>query len=285
MRTVFLLLLLASGAGAYGQQEDRCAFGEGTAVRQVAGFQVSIAPYRDEEDPDRLECTAVIRSPDDKVIFSEHDSGFAMLLAGDVNGDGTPDVVLEAFSGGAHCCWTYYVVSLGSEPAPLKTLENAYPVTFQRNAKSGRIEIVAADGAFDYFDGACHPCSPHARVYLRLDDRSLVDASAEHVADYDEIIRASRQALTSEALQKLRALRDQPTDTPGMIEVAQNALTVVLAYLYSGREAQAHQELQSMWPEYDQERMWELILAARQNGILSNTTRNEKSYLRTTNLR
>lgn len=271
MRTIFLLLLFASGASAYGQQEDRCVFGEGTAVRQVAGFQVNIAPYRDEEDSDCPECSAVIRSPNDKIIFSEHDSGLALLLTGDVNGDGIPDVVLEAFSGGAHCCWTYYVVSLRSEAGPLKVFENAYPVSFARDATSGRIEIVTADGAFDYFDGACHPCSPHARVYLRLDGRNLVDVSAEHLADYDQIIHSSRQALTPEDLQKLRALREQPTDTPGMIEVAQNALTMVLAYLYSGREAQAHQELENMWPEYDQERMWELILVARQNGILSYT--------------
>ena len=131
MRTVFLTLLLVSGASAAPQQENSCAFGEGTVTRQVAGFQVSIAPHRDEEDPDRPECSAVIRSPDDKVIFSEHDAGFAMILAGDVNGDGIPDVVLEAFSGGAHCCWSYHIVSLGAEPGVLRTFENQYPVKFR----------------------------------------------------------------------------------------------------------------------------------------------------------
>ncbi len=46
---------------------------------------------------------------------------------------------------------------------------------------------------------------------------------------------------------------------------------IVLAYLYSGREAQARQALQELWPPFDQERIWNLILETRHNGILRYT--------------
>jgi hypothetical protein len=50
-----------------------------------------------------------------------------------------------------------------------------------------------------------------------------------------------------------------------------NALMIVFAYLYSGREEQAHQTLRDLWPPFDQERIWNLILEARRNGILCYT--------------
>ena len=52
------------------------------------------------------------------------------------------------------------------------------------------------------------------------------------------------------------------------MEARYNALMIVFAYLYSGREKQAHQALQDLWPPFDQERIWNLILETRHNGIL-----------------
>lgn len=47
------------------------------------------------------------------------------------------------------------------------------------------------------------------------------------------------------------------------------ALAVMFAYLYSGREEQAWQALNVMWPVNDRARIKELILKTRAEGILS----------------
>ena len=272
MRIAILALLIATAGNCFAAEEKNCSFGTGTVTKRVAEFQIRISPYRDKDNPDFPQCRAVIRSPDGKVIFSEHDSGFAIALLGeDVNGDGVPDVVLEAYSGGAHCCWTYYIISLGAKPGPLRSFENQLPVSFDRNNSTGRIEISTWDGAFDYFDGVCHPCSPVPPVFLRLDGKDLIDVSSQHLDAYDRVIGERRKALTPEGLQRLRAIKENPSDAEGMSAIVSNALSIVVAYLYSGREAEAHQEVQDMWPTFDQERIWKLILETRENGILSNT--------------
>ncbi len=106
MRHICFFLLAAACNCFAAQDKPACSFGEGSVTRQVAGFEIRIAPYRDKENPGLPQCRAVIRDASRKIVFSGHDSGFAIVLAGeDVNGDGAPDAVLEAYSGGAHCCW------------------------------------------------------------------------------------------------------------------------------------------------------------------------------------
>src|ERR1700694_1933196 len=106
LATILFCLVLASGIPAYATRRSECRQGRGSVTRKIHGFKIQISPFPDKSNPDLDECEAEIYDQRGEVIFSEHDWGFTILLAGvDVNGDGTPDVVLEAFSGGMHCCW------------------------------------------------------------------------------------------------------------------------------------------------------------------------------------
>ena len=276
MRAIFLLcLVFAPGIPAYAAGEPACSQGEGSVTRKLEGFELQIAPYPDANNPDLDECEAEIYDPRGDVIFSEHDWSFAIELAGvDVNGDGIPDVVLEAYSGGAHCCWTYYFLSLGSQPGLITKFENNRDASFLEDEKTRRIYLEIPDGAFDYFDEVCHACSPFPLVYLRLDGTNWVDVSREYVQDYEEIIRDSQKSLTAGKRQRLRALKEKPSDARPIERARYHALTIVFAYLYSGREGQAHQALRELWPPFDQERMWKFILETRHNGILCYTRKN-----------
>src|SRR6266851_8337942 len=106
MRLAILFsLVLASGIPVYAANEPACWKGVGSVTKKLDGFEIQISPYPDKDNPDLDECEAEVYDPRGDVIFSEHDSSFVIELAGvDVNGDGIPDVVLEAFSGGMHCC-------------------------------------------------------------------------------------------------------------------------------------------------------------------------------------
>ena len=252
-----------------GKTKTLCSEGEGQARKKVAGFQLVITPLPDNTIPSESECQAEVIDPKNNVIFDVNDASFSIAFSGrDVNG--APHLVLESYSGGAHCCWTYYILSLGSKPGMLVKLENYRDVSFYKN-KNGRIELATLDGAFDYFDEVCHACGPFPLVYLSLDGANLVDISHEYVQDYDAIIRDSQRALTAAQRQRLRALKEKPTDAEPIERPRYHALTIVFAYLYSGREKQARQALQELWPPFDQERIWNLILETRRNGILCYT--------------
>lgn len=45
-------------------------------------------------------------------------------------------------------------------------------------------------------------------------------------------------------------------------------LTIALAYLYSGRDAQAWKSIDEMWPSFDRERIKSLILKTWAEGLL-----------------
>src|SRR5258708_3566762 len=271
---VSLVVLLAiAGGNPASAAAKGCMHGHGRVSKKLTGgFEIRISPNRDKVDLDDPECRAVVLDVNRKTIFAENDWGFSIEVAGsDVNGDGIPDVVLEAYSGGAHCCWTYYVISLGSKPGLIAKFENNRDAAFFWDDGDRRIEILTRDGNFDYFDGLCHGCTPFPLVYLRLDGTTLVDISPSCVDDYDEIISQNQKALTAPDFQHLRALKENPSDDEESRETIYKALTIVFAYLYSGREVQARQALQNMWPAFDQERMWKLIEETRRDGILRYT--------------
>lgn len=265
-----LLICLASAKPSFASKHNACV--EGHSVKNLQNGQVEFTPTDDDTYVSGHRCRSVVRDSAKNEIFAETDAAFSLVLAdADVNGDGAPDLVLESFSGGAHCCWTYYIISLGAKAGLLAKLENERGAAFVRNA-NGRIDIETQDGAFDYFDGACHACTAFPLVYLRLEGAKFVDAGSEHLAAYDEIIANSQKALSDEQRQELRSLKSKPTEDEGLDDRSvRNALDIVLAYLYSGREQQARQALRELWPASDQQRIWNLILEKRRAGMLSYT--------------
>jgi hypothetical protein len=156
---VIVLLPLAAGHPAWAAGADSCFFGNGSVTKQVAGFQTKISPYHHKDFPHEG-CRAVVRDQNRKVVFSEHDFGFSIALLGeDVNGDGVPDVVLEAYSGGAHCCWTYYIISLGQKPGLLKAFGNQLGTRFAHNEKKSPPGMAPLIPSMD--------CAIHAVPFLK----------------------------------------------------------------------------------------------------------------------
>jgi hypothetical protein len=114
---------------------------------------------------------------------------------------------------------------------------------------------------------------------MRLDGDSLVDLGAEHRADYDREIEKARSELTPEERDKLK----NSTYSQGMLfdqlPTVQKVLTIVLNYLYSGRQDDAWHALDEMWPPADKERVEKLILERRSRGLLSQMSEKPKAGL------
>jgi hypothetical protein len=106
----------------------------------------------------------------------------------------------------------------------------------------------------------------------------LLEASSEFRGFFDDVIKRVRARVNPDLLRDFKAsdgrLQARP-DSPPLELVRLNklravkiqALEVVWAYLYSGREKEAWQSLAEMWPAGDQERIREEILKARARGI------------------
>jgi hypothetical protein len=269
--SVPLAILVAFASGSTSAAErDRCFGGDRFVKREIAGFRLTISRYHDATLPSIYqECRAVVRDIQQHVIFSGHDPGMALIVAGqDVNGDGAPDLVLEGDSGGNHGTRTYYVISLGQTPGRVAQFDtDAVPANFIQNQSSHRMEIRTWDGNFFMFDGMSAAASPHPDVYLQIHGARLRDISPQHKAGYDKAIRKLQRSLAPADLARFRAI-DESWEKAGEEETASQVLRIAVAYLYSGRQSLAHKTIMEMWPRFDQERIWQLILKTRRKGIL-----------------
>jgi hypothetical protein len=272
MKWLGILLLALSAIPAVAQEKLSCYRGEGAFQKQINGFAVSVAqvPMSQAGVSTPLSgCHATVTDSTGKGIFEATDFGMSLALSGDTTLNGEPGVVFEDFSGGAHCCWIYYFVSLGKQPGLITKLSNQQGIGFEKDA-NGQLVMRSADGAFDYFDELCHACTPFPIVYFELKAKSFVDVSKDHIAAYDKQIADARAEVKPDRLAAFLKVPNVTAEVKtNFTDTIPEVLTIVFAYLYSGREAQAWQALDQMWPASDRERIRKLIVETRAKGILS----------------
>lgn len=199
---VLFALLLVPSAPVFARWAG-CAASKGTHSLNVHGNSIKAFPIvgASEDDACRLE----IRDARGQLKFSRRNFAIQIMrISGaDINGDGKPDVAIEAYSGGAHCCWEYWIVSLTEPPKSLAHIYNERPVMFVR--ERGRVLLETSDGRFDYFDGLSHAASIFPQVFLELKNNTLIDVSAEHWPEYQKEIARARKLLSASELADFKA--------------------------------------------------------------------------------
>ena len=107
---------------------------------------------------------------DDKVFEKAQD--FADYALRDIVGNSTPELVFASFSGGAHCCYTTYILELADPVATLwefNTESNNVIMVDINN--DGTLELRAWDPAFHYWKTS-YATSPSPEVILSFDAKS-----------------------------------------------------------------------------------------------------------------
>lgn len=138
----------------------------------------------------------------DKVVWDIVDYRVRVLDADslgmprDLTGDKLPDAVVETFSGGAHCCVTQYVLSLGYNFEESGVID--HPGKWTDRDDDGLWEISAGDLTFDYWK-LPHSDSPLPAVVL--------EASRTGFHAVPELMR-TREPGASDVLAMLRESRD-----------------------------------------------------------------------------
>jgi hypothetical protein len=112
------------------------------------------------------------------------------LWCGDITGDGTPELVLSAYSGGAHCCFTYDIFSLAPN----------FPSVLHWEAGNGGInrfallkgalpyQIIGSDDRFAYAFDLPFAASPFLPIVFDFRDGVYVNATR----DFPDIVRADQ---------------------------------------------------------------------------------------------
>ena len=268
-----LLLLFASILlilpASYAQEVAllACPAKTGPQTRKYAGYTVRLARSSKRGERCQARVTADSKAGQTKTVAKDWALSINRLSGSDINGDGKPELIVQGYSGGAHCCFTYQIISLSAGLPLVREIHDQVPVFFAKRDDGGT-EIRAGDGVFDYF------LLPHAdsvipQIFLRLDGDKLVDVSGDHVAEYDKQIEKARGELGAADLDKLKKSTYNQNMLIDQLPTVKKVLTIVLNYLYSGRDDQAWQALGEMWPPADVERVKKLIIERRLRGLLS----------------
>jgi hypothetical protein len=229
----------------------------------VNGFTVDVKPIQDPNDHASKTCRATIRSAEGKTVFKHSEWGIEIdpATGKDVNGDGYADAVLVSFSGGAHCCWTYYVVSLGRNAGLLAKFENRSTASFEDLNEDGRIEILIRDGGFDEGFGLSHAFSPFPLLIVRLNGTKYEEIGSQFWPVFEKEIREQRGKLSDKHLREFRQSNpDEIHDDLNYLETKYRVLIIVLDYLYAGRAGEARRVLGELWPKEYQEQTWEQMV-------------------------
>lgn len=237
---------------------------------RFGGYVVQLLPGPAPRGNERVEfrCLGTVIPPQGtrKVVAKDWVLSLDSISGIDVNGDGKPDVVLAGHTSGAHCCYEYSIVSLSKPPKLLRQIRTPLPAVFQSSPTG--VEIHLREAAFQYFmlppDQAVTPL-----VVVRLEGTKLTDISSQRQQEYDEQISTARSELSPSELQKFRQSRYNDKLFTDQLPAVKRVLTIVLSYLYSGRETQAWQALEEMWPTSDQARIKAVILERRSQGLLN----------------
>src|SRR5260370_31812011 len=134
------LPLLACPASKTGQQTGK-----------YAGYVVRLA--RSSKRGER--CQALVtestsKTSHAKTVAKDWALSINRLSGTDINGDGKPELIVQGYSGGAHCCYTYRIISLSGGVPLVCEIHHHVPLLFVRR-DDGSTENPACAGVFYYF--------------------------------------------------------------------------------------------------------------------------------------
>ncbi|MGA9719051.1 MAG: hypothetical protein WBQ79_12300 [Acidobacteriaceae bacterium] len=210
------------------------------------------------------------------LIASEASQADIDVMGADL-GFGVPVVAFQIKATEADPAIKYEIYSLTKPAKMLRTITGQDYFSAADTRLDGTVEIWTTDAAaangFDNLPRSAFDAAP--TVVLRFEDEKLMDVSSEFRDHYDRQIDALRSQLDERQLSDFKASDGrlsaehlssdgQPT---GLLATKVKVIEIVWAYLYSGREQQAWDALNTMWPASDTGRVRTAITNARAHGL------------------
>ena len=217
-------------------------------VERYGDYVVRVWKSVDETAPSYYRLVTVDLG-DERLVCLDWAAGLGRLSGQDIDGSGYPNLVIERYSGGAHCCFETFVYDLAETFLPI-----SLPASPGGNAPG---EFVDLDGdsvfefwtrddsfAYAYCCYADSPCVPVVLVYDSEQGRYIPKSYA-----YPEVYRSEIRLDTERAKLALTGGGDASWDGTPKCEV----LPLILDYLYSGDPDAAWKALETyyLFPDKD----------------------------------
>jgi len=229
-----LILLLFSGQEVLSAEP---VFGMYTALPD--SFHRGSSLFQKVTDDSVFWYGILVKDEDTLKIF---DQGFdrrmtrTALIPSPIEGDSL--LLVEQYSGGAHCCWTYWLLDFSGDSLREVFYSGDYPVGYQVSLNDlnsdGRYEWVQSLLTFDYFLVLSHAMAPIIPVIFKFEAGTFVPANPEFSSLLLKDIHSSIQFLNN-SLPIHEPIRG---DSP-QIETFSHLMRVMLTLCYSGQNEEA----------------------------------------------
>lgn len=263
IRIVLSIILISGGAyaGELPIAENHGAKGNSQQEWQGSGYSVKI--YRsDKTGEGSLE---ILKG--DKQVYHEDNWKFSLGLiyddipeaslvqpGKDITGDKIPDLVVSHWSGGAHCCFDFYVFSLGDQFAQLAKIENndGDLGKFVDVDGDGVLEFIGNDWTFSYWH-APFSQSPAPTVILEYIEGKYILALEKmkkpiDVGHHKELLENIRLDMADVAKNE-KSMRELADDLFSGVAVPPAAWGYMLDLIYSGHPSEALSLVDDFWPK------------------------------------
>ena len=226
--------------------------------RQIDGYAIRV--WRNPNSEIGFDNILLIERAGQPSIRVNMASAIHDVTGSDVNGDDYPEVVVETFSGGAHCCFGTQVYSLREAAVLiLQKPESNAGGYFEDLNGDYILEFVTYEDAFAY-----QYCPYAAGVGVKsmltydFEKDTYIPASPRFPEQYTEDIATHEQRAT--------AAPGEMGEWDGTNICA--ILPLALDYLYTGQPAKAQTEFASRYSGLDTDAKWEKILQIVQGSPL-----------------
>jgi hypothetical protein len=229
---------------------------EGYAVeeeRDLAGYVVRLWRNTDA-DSFGFDGIATISRDGELLVQIEMASALGTLTGQDVTGEGHPDVIVETFTGGAHCCFSTHVYDLGPElTLVLETPESNCGGSFENLDDDPAYEFITCDDLFAYIY-CSYAASPAVQVILDYEPgRGYVPASPRFADLYADAIADHTTMAQNAAAGEMGEWDDTAKCA---------VLPLMLDYLYTGRPQEAWAVVEQYYDAPDAKLFWAEVVDA-----------------------
>ncbi len=166
-----------------------------------------------------------------------------------------PQLIVEQFSGGAHCCWFYWIFNAAGD-LELFYASEKYPVGYGLTPvdldTDGVFEFTQTILTFDYFDRLPHALSPLPAVVFKYDTKANQYRPANRDFPLYLLDGIEKDARRVEEFND--TINTKTYDDPHG-EYLSAVLEVVLRYIYAGKEKEAWRFYETEYKLSDKEEM------------------------------
>ena len=174
-------------------------------------------------------------------------------IGADITGGGVPEAIVWAWSGGAHCCYTFQILELGKQFLEVAEIsaDHSGEAHFEDLRHDGKYEFVGEDWAFAYWH-AGFAQSPAPKVVLRPEGMRALQSTPEGTFDsylyklsFDLMERPAPTAAEFDSLAR-RVKEASDWEYGGVPPVLRGSM---LDLIYTGHPPLAWKLLEQSWPK------------------------------------